>query len=464
MQIRSRLTIQFMMIVAGIMLLAMGYIYVEVQRYLLNEFYKALRSKANLTAAVAIARMEQEGPLESFAFLADGPSFYTENVTIYDHRDMMVYSFDRGARTISPGVMAEIRRNREHTFTSGPYHALGQIFRAASGNEYVVVAEARFERSELFRLLRLMALIFITLLSLVALGGWVFAGQALAPISRIMNQVDALLPSDMSRRLHTVSRRDEIARLVITFNRLLDRLENAFRAQQHFLSNISHELKNPFTVIATQAEIMLQRPRSPEAYQQALRSILEDIRDLNLVTDQLMSLSRIHSGGGDIPSEPLRIDELILSARESLLKARPDYRVQVEITRLPLQEKHLQVHGNEALLRTALVNIMENGCKFSPHHQVSLRLDEAEDQQVILEIRDAGPGIPESEIRQIFDPFFRGQAKTSAKGSGIGLALVHSICSWHQIGLGVENLPSGGTLFRLHFPPLRTETDLSVKS
>jgi len=459
MQIRSRLTVQFMMIVAGIMLLAMGYIYVEVQRYLLHEFYKTLRSKANLTAAVAIARMEQEGPLESFAFLADGPSFYTENVTIYDHRDMMVYSFDRGAQTISPGVMAEIRRSREHTFTAGPYHALGQIFRAASGNEYVVVAEARFEKGELFRLLRLMALIFITLLSLVALGGWVFAGQALAPISRIMNQVDALLPSDMSRRLHTVSRKDEIARLVITFNRLLDRLESAFRAQQHFLSNISHELKNPFTVIATQAEIALQRPRSPEGYQQALRSILEDIRDLNLVADQLMALSRIHSGGGDIPSVTLRIDELILSARESLLKARPDYRVQVEIARLPEQERNLQVQGNEALLRTALVNIMENGCKFSPDHQVSLRLDAAQGRHIILEIRDAGPGIPESEIRQIFDPFFRGKAQGSAKGSGIGLALVHSICSWHHIGLGVENLPTGGSLFSLQFPP--PEADLT---
>lgn len=454
MQIRTRLTIQFLMIVAGIMFLAMGYMYFQVQRYLLGEFYNTLRSKANLTAAVAIARMEREGPLESFAYLADGPSFYTENVTIYDHRDMMVYSFDRGARAVPPGTMAEIRRSGESAFMSGPYHALGQVFKAASGQTYVVVAEARFDQAELRRLLRLMILIFFTLLSLVALGGWIFAGQALSPISRIMNQVDAILPSDMSQRLYLANNKDEIARLVSTFNRLLDRLESAFQAQQRFLSNISHELRNPFTIMAAQADIALQRERSPEEYRRVLDSILEEIRNLNQVTDQLMALSRIHSGGADIPFGPIRLDELVWHAREMLLRASPTYQVQVSLDRLPESEADLEVQGNEALLRTALLNIMENGCKFSPDHKVHLLLDRNRDQQWFLEVRDAGPGIPESELRQIFEPFYRGQAQVSAKGSGIGLALVQSICQWHGVVLEVENLSPSGSLFRLTFPPI----------
>src|SRR4029079_9948186 len=101
-------------------------------------------------------------------------------------------------------------------------------------------------------------------------GGWFFARQALSPVSAIMNQVDALLPTDMSHRLEATNQKDELSRLVITFNNLLDRIQHAFKNQKMFLSNISHELKNPLNVIVSQVEVTLDKERSVEDYQHTL--------------------------------------------------------------------------------------------------------------------------------------------------------------------------------------------------
>lgn len=451
MQIKTRLTLQFLLVAAVIMAAAFTYIYAEVAGHLLSEFQNVLRSKANLTGAVAIARVERDGADESFRLRPEGNGYYTENVLIFDDRDYLVYSFSRGGALPTAETLREIRKERELTYKAGAYQALGQAFLSASGREYVVIAEGIFNPRELRELRNILMLIFVLLMLVLALGGWLFARHALAPINRIMNQVEDILPSDLSMRLFTENKQDELARLVVTFNKLLDRLEAAFLSQNIFLANLSHELKNPITVIATQADIILQRERDPAEYREALSSILRDIRELNHVSDQLMQLSRLHAGNADLPFELIRLDELIWNARDGLLKAKPSYTIQLEIANLPESECDLYYRGNETLLRTALMNIMDNGCKFSPDKRVELCLSFNSGQPPRLEIRDSGPGIPEEELRQIFDPFFRGTTTRSAKGSGIGLSLVSSIVRLHGIILVVENSQPEGTLFQLDF-------------
>ena len=453
MQIRTRLTIQFLLIVASIMLVAMLIIYFQFKGHLQNEFFGNLRSKANLTAVVAVNRLEQEG-LREVANTPPNASFtaFTENISIFDDKNRRVYTFNPSPADVAPNTVSDIRKMGECRLQHGKFSAIGINYVAPSGNTYVVLAEAKFKPEALAKLTRILIFVFCTFCALVAIGGWFFAGQALQPVSRIMNQVDALLPSDMSRRLETANNHDELARLVATFNRLLDRLQAAFNAQKLFLSNISHELKNPLTVIISQIEIILQKDRPEAEYRQTLQSVLDDTRELNLVSDKLMQLAKITASGQQVDFEKIRVDEAVWQAKAALLKLHPDYKINFEIVNLPDDEELLYVQANEQLLRTALTNLMDNGCKFSPGHFVKLRLLFLPEGNPVIEVQDQGPGIPDDEVKLVFEPFYRSPKTDKVKGSGVGLSLVESIVKLHRIELKVSSGQPSGTVFRLEFP------------
>lgn len=452
MQIRTRLTLQFLGITAGILLAVMTAIYLQVRGHLYQEFYRALGSQAMLTAEVAVARLESDSLNELTVPGRGERTFYTENVAVYDDNDRLVYAHHDPQNPPDRVVLQAIREEGRRAFRLDERHALGEILVSATGRRYVVIAEAWFDPYELDKLLRFLALTGLFTIVAVALGGWLFSGQALAPIRRVMNEVDTIGTQDMSERLVTEDKQDELSRLVVTFNRLLDRIQGAFEAQKHFLSHVSHEIKNPLTVLTTQAEITLQKDRSPEEYRQTLRSVLEDMRDLNGVAENLMLLARLRSGTPEASRTPVRIDELLLQVRDAVIRRNPSYRVLIRVENLPEREEALLVQANEHLLRTAVLNLIENGCKFSPDNTVSVRLSWAASGGAVVEISDEGPGIPEEERKRIFDPFFRSARTASAKGSGIGLSLVDAIVRLHAIRLEVVPGEPRGTCFRLEFP------------
>ncbi len=459
MQIRTRLTIQFMLIVASIMLVAMFYIYFQFKNHLQNEFFGNLRSKANLTAGVAVGRLEREGSVETPS-PGSTSSFtaFTENISIFDENGRRVYTFNPSPSDFAPATLQEIGQMGECRFPHGKYSAFGIRYVAPSGKRYIVIAEAVFKPTELHNLTRILVVVFCAFCALVAIGGWFFAGQALSPVSRIMNQVDALLPSDMSRRLETSKNHDELARLVVTFNRLLDRLQSAFNAQKLFLSNISHELKNPLTVIISQIEIILQKDRPAAEYRQTLQSVLDDARELNQISDKLMQLAKISASGAAVEFDSIRIDEAVWQAKAALLKSNPAYKVNFEVVNLPEEEGKLYVQANDQLLRTALTNLMDNGCKFSPDKHVKVRLSFLPEGNAVIEIQDQGPGIPEDEVPLVFEPFYRSPKTDTVKGSGVGLSLVDSIVKLHRIELRVSSQKPNGTMFRLQFPMAQSIT------
>lgn len=453
MQIRTRLTIQFLLIVASIMLVAMFYIYFQFKNHLQNEFYGNLRSKANLTAGVAVGRLERDGLVEVQS-MPNTNSFtsFTENISIFDDKGRRVYTFNPSASNFTTATLSEINSMGECRFLHEKYSAMGIRYKAPSGNYYVVIAEGIFHPEELNKLAKILIVVYLAFCGLVAISGWFFAGQALSPVSQIMNQVDAILPSDMSRRLETSKNQDELARLVVTFNRLLDRLQTAFNAQKMFLSNISHELKNPLTVIISQIEIVLQKDRPEAEYKQTLQSVLDDAQELNLVSDKLMQLAKINASGNEVEFEKTRVDEVIWQAKAALLKSHPNYTVGFEIVNLPEDEEKLFVKANEQLLRTALTNLMDNGCKFSPDRKVRVRLSFLPEGNAVIEIQDQGPGIPEDEVQMVFEPFYRSPKTEKVKGSGVGLSLVDSIMKLHRIDLKITGKEPKGTVFRLEFP------------
>lgn len=460
MQIRSRLTFQFLLIVAGIMVISLSYIYYEFNSHLQNEFYNNLRSKAIMTCNMIIGK-PWGIPAEQGADLSGEKLSYSENIRIYSADLKRIYSLNPVDQDVPLQILKDVAAGRESRFSLNHYSAIGILY-TKNTDKYIVIAESVFDPTQLHKLRNILFGVFWIFIAIVALSGWLFAGQALAPINRIMNQVDTILPSDLSRRLDFTEQNDELSRLTRTFNKLLDRIQGAFNNQKLFLSNISHELRNPMNVIITQLEIALSKDRARDEYRKTLSSVLEDVKELNDVSSKLMQLARINSDGRDIIFSWIRLDEVLWQTRDSLLKSHTGYRAGIQIVDLPENEESLMIWGNEMLLKTAIYNLMENACKFNPSKEVDARLSCSEGR-IMLEISDRGPGIPEAEIPMVFNPFYRSTQTTYVRGSGIGLSLVDNILKLHKVKVSLHSELGEGTTFYLEFTayPVKPEDSAS---
>ncbi len=457
MQIRTKLTLQFITIVAGILLLSLFFIYTKFRQITEDEFYNHLRSKALMTAEMVLHDTTSIlVPVEESRPVSESRLPFSENIAIYDYRLRRVFSFNYHADVPTPGVFQQVRGSTEHRFLQNGRYALALLHRTHGGHEYVIVAEATFNSEELAQLRNILILAFFLGVGIVAVGGWAFAGQALAPVSRIVQQVDNIHPAQLQSRLNTPGNRDEIGRLVATFNRLLDRIELAFRMQKNFISNVSHELKNPLSVITAQLEVALGKQRTTDEYQETLASILEDTRHLNDVSENLLQLAKVHSDGAAIAFQPVRLDEALLHTRDAILRRHPDYHIVFDMEGAPEHEEHLCVLANEQLLNLAFLNLMDNGCKYSPDHRVRVRFVVKPEGGHQVEIADSGPGISPEDQQMIFQPFYRSAGVRHVKGTGIGLSLVDSILKLHQIGLEVLSREGRGTVFRMNFRPVHS--------
>ena len=266
-----------------------------------------------------------------------------------------------------------------------------------------------------------------------------------------MNTVDGITYQNLERRLPEDKNHDELSRLSATFNRLLGRVGEAFGLQRMFLSNVAHELRNPLTAMRTRIEVTLQKRRSPEVYESALHSVLEDVQMLSEMQDKLMQLARIHHKGNEVERQPLQLDELLWHCIAALKKQHPAYRIGFDFDSNTEQAEWI-IQGNTALLQLAFQNLLDNACKYSPEQRAAIRLGRNEQGNIRVHISDRGPGIPPEELQLIFEPFFRStQHRKSAKGVGVGLALVRSIAELHGAGIRAENNPDGGAVFIWEF-------------
>ena len=453
MQIRARLTLLFVLIAAGILAGVLFSVYLVFKKNTEDSFFQGLVSKAEMTAQTALQGVGERIPLATNWIAPDDDTLpYRDNISVFNNAYERVFTVRPDAPPVTVKDLQDIYQQGESHFKHYNLLALGRKANSPTGTAYVVVVEGYFDPTQLDQLRSILIIGFFAGLLLVALSGWYYAGQALAPVSRIVEEVESLQPADLSRRVATGANRDEIGRLAETFNRLLDRVEQAFRMQRMFLSNVSHELRNPLAAIRAQLDVALHREREPEAYRKALQSVLDDIKAFSEMEEELLQLARIYNDPKAIPFAPTRLDELLWQAKQQLQKLHVDFKVSLEFGEMPEHEEVLSIRANESLLLTAMLNLMNNACKYSPDHKVVLRAQFHPDGSHVVEVCNQGPGIPPDEQKLIFEPFYRSPRHLKVKGTGVGLSLVQSILSLHQIRLSVESPAAGGTVFRLIFP------------
>lgn len=434
MQIRTRLTLQFVLLVSAILLLSFLAIYFFARWQWKRDFETRLSDKA-ITSATLLLQVDQvDSALLKVIDRAKRDFLFRENISILDARNTEIYTNnDTIDFKLSPGQLAQVRKTRRLTFALEPYSVIGMVF-VNRQKEYVVIAGAinREAQQNLKLLQNLLASTLVFWIGVVGLAGWIYAGRALRPIQRLMEQVQTITTTNLNKRLAGADRPDEIGKLAFIFNQLLERLDNAFALQKTFVANVSHELRNPLTRVTSQLEVTLLKPRSSEDYRSTIASVLDDIRELNQLTNVLLDLAKVTQGKAFTMSE-LRLDELIWDARQAVLDADQHFSIRIAFDAMPEDTDRLRMSGNAHLLRTAIMNLLENACKFSPDHQADVVLKiSATDLCLSVSNTVADGAQLAGETTRIFEPFYRIRGDIQTKGYGIGLSLVQRIVAIHK--------------------------------
>jgi signal transduction histidine kinase len=453
MQIRTKLTLQFTLLVSGILLISFVAIYYFSYVNTKEDFFDRLRSKAEGTASLLLKVKEIDNELLKIIDGTNRDQIFNDNMIIFDEENRVIYTNltppTKPAISISNFWLDEIRRAGEIRYSDGDYEVVGLYYRYPYNRSVVLFAgQDLYGKANLANLRTVLFIIFMVVTAVVALAGWFFARRALAPITRVMNDLEGILPQNLGVRLKATNNRDEIGRLTGTFNKLLDRIENAFKMQKTFVANVSHELKNPLTKVNAQLEVVLLKEREAETYRQTIASVLEDVRELSILSDSLLELAKVSDDRRDLLTERVRIDELLLDLREKMTHS--DCTIGINFADLPEDDSWLELQGNSGLLKTAFLNLIDNGCKFSSDQAVNITL--ATDRRSIqVDVSNRGVGITEEDQQNIFHPFFRSNKTAGVKGYGIGLSLTERIVRLHEGTIRLKS-NSDGTVFTVIFP------------
>lgn len=296
------------------------------------------------------------------------------------------------------------------------------------------------------------SLIAVNLIGLLiaVIAGYSVSRKILKPIRGIIDTAREIEVSNLEQRLPVPSSDDEIKSLAVTFNSMLERIQKGFEVQRRFISDASHELRTPVTVVTGYAD-MLDRwgKEDPAALTEGIDAIRSEAAHMQSLIEKLLFLARADRGGQEIQRVPFKLTGLIEDlARETSLIA-PEH--QVVLTR----NDSVTIPGDQELFKQMLRIFVDNSLKFTaPAGIIEIRSEKLSDTTGRITIQDNGIGIAEQDLPKIFDRFFRvdpSRTKTTG-GTGLGLSIAKRIADQHHCQLTVTSKPGEGTTVQVLVP------------
>ena len=444
MNIKTRLSFQFTLIVAGILIFFSILVYYFSYSSQLAKFRENLLDGAKNTAILLINVAEVDSSLLKKIHQST-ISWEKEEIALTDSAFNLLYS--NNIQYLSENLMLKNSKNSDTNFFSigekdGVYYK--HSYNIRTYNVFVMAFDnTRTENLSELRRILLWSILFSIWLSVLL--SYLFSRKAIQPISRIIKSVKNINPLRMSNRLNEGNRKDEIEQLAVTFNEMLTSLEIAFKNQEDFVSNASHELRTPLTVMISESDYLLSRKRKPEEYLKHISRSVNDLKTLNSLLNSLLELAQINRDNS-IQLSRVRIDEIIFSAIHKIKNKYHGRKILPKI-QYPENGDELTINGNYGLLEIAFKNLIDNACKFS-NDDVNIDFF-IMDKYIEIVISDKGIGIPSKELESIYRPFKRASNVKFIGGFGIGLSLASKILELHNVELKVNSTVNQGTSIEL---------------
>ncbi len=317
---------------------------------------------------------------------------------------------------------------------------------------YLSIAMPRQEADVVLSSLRVTLLVTFPLVLLVVFfTGRYIAGRSVAPVAAVTATAERITSSNLDERIPLPKNRDELYRLAVTLNQLLERLRDAVVHERQFTADASHELRTPLSAVRGTLEVLLRRPRSRRHYVEKIREAVGEVDRLSHLVEQLLTLARYERVDAIPAGESVDLGEAAASVIARMTPPAPAKRMAVRLVGL----RGVRVKANPSMVQIMLENLLSNALKYSRAGSPVKVAATSADGRVICTVTDHGMGIGTEHLPHIFDRFYRADPArhSGIPGTGLGLAIVQRLAQLQGIGVSVTSTPGRGPTFTLTCPP-----------
>jgi two-component system OmpR family sensor kinase len=431
--IRLRVTAAFALAMAAVLAGTSLFVYLRLGSHLATALDRELRVRAQDLTPLATGA----GALPASRFIEHGESY--AQVLGPDGRVVKATAPLGAAPLLDAARLAEARRRPVYLDrrTVPGLDEPSRLFATAVDDRVLVVGATKQDRAETLAELRNELLIAgpIALL-LASAAGYLLAGLALRPVESMRRRAEQISAETPGERLPVPPTHDEVERLGLTLNEMLDRLETALERERGFVADAGHELRTPLAGLRTELELALRHGGSTDELREAIARSAEEVDRLTQLAEDLLLIARSDRGALPLQVESVDVDELFAGVVR---------RVGWRGKRVSAVPAETTVHGDRMRLEQALVNLVDNALRYGGE-SVTLAA-RARNGAVELHVTDDGPGFPDNFLSRAFERFSRADAARGRGGAGLGLAIVRTIAEAHGGSAHAANRPPGADVW-----------------
>lgn len=347
------------------------------------------------------------------------------------------------------------QKNKEIFQTKLKGRAIAQIQVELKENEklagYLIVAIPINESEKVLDNLRVVLLTaFPIVLFVLFLVTRFIAGKSIQPVLSVIDTASKITNENLSARVPIPAGKDELNKLVVTINDLMDRIESAVEREKQFTSDASHELRTPLAVIKGTLEVLIRKPRSAQEYVDKVALAIREINRISYLVDQLLLLARFESQKNAMDHQKVDLSELTASILQ-----RQHQQIMEKSLALSLEsDNQNDVYTDPYMIDIIIENLISNAVKYSIHNESIKIVIRKTNDSISYVIIDTGIGIAAEEIGKIQEPFYRANPleHPQIKGNGLGLSIVKRMCQLLEIKFSISSRPGLGTTAGLIFP------------
>lgn len=437
--IRTRLAVSYSLVILVVLIVVAVTVGAVHRRLGMTRIDADLSRDMQSVAGVVSNEIDEHGGLESGAhealFELELPGI---GVLVLDAAGRPLATRNSGAPSLPPSRLAAVvvdspprtlQPERVRIAASGWRH------RASSYTVVAWVSLDAFER-EHTTVMNTVRLTIPFAAAAALIGGWLIVWRALRPLTAMAAHADRIDRHHLDARLPVPVPADDLRRLAVAFNALLDRLSESIGIQRRFMADASHELRTPISIVRTTAQVTLSQPRRQEQeYREALDIVASQASRLTHVVDDMFLLALADVDGRPLIVRHLYLDELVADCVRAIAVLADSRGVRITLQ----SPEGVEMRGDEELLRRMTTNLLDNAVRHSPDGSQVNVVIVVTSSEIVLSVEDRGPGIPESEHERIFERFVRLETSRPSSGGGLGLPIARWIAEQHGGTLRLES-------------------------
>ncbi|WP_433811255.1 ATP-binding protein [Flavobacterium johnsoniae] len=452
MTLKNRISLLVSLLFTILFGLASTVIFVLYSNFRKEEFRERLEIKALSNIKLLVDVKEVDEQLLKMIDQNSINKLYDEKTLVFDSHFKLIYSsIDDAKINWSVEDLKYLKKHKTFFKQQGDYEVYGVFYDTKDKDFYALISatDDYGKRKLLFlRYTLVVSYIFFTCLC------WVLTSfmvrKAMNPLGLFHQKIKNINENNLDTRIESKSNKDEIDLIANEFNFMMDRIEVSYQRQKEFTAHASHELRTPLSRITAQIENTIADSTTSLKGKNFLTAILSDVNHLTELISSLLILSKIDNNKNNEYNEIHRMDEILFSAIEDLKKSFPDFVILFEIEESENLDTALEIKGNKNLLEIAVINVLKNACVYSDNQQALVKISAPEDH-LIISILNTGKTLSESEQKNLFEPFMRGENSKGTSGFGLGLRIVNRILKLHKFHITYTTPEDNVNLFQLFF-------------